>query len=355
MTYSKVCISATQLTRAYRTIKRDEGFLGSVKSFFWRKWVEKAAVKQLSFRINEGECVGFLGPNGAGKTTLLKMLSGILVPSSGSCTVLGFVPHKRSREFRKSIAFVTGQRSQLVWDLPPMDTFEFHRDLYSIEPKKWKETLDILTHLLQVAHVLQTPTRQLSLGERMKCELILSLLHQPKVLFLDEPTIGVDAVSQRHIWEFLREYQKQAGITTLLTSHSIADIEQLCSRVLVMSRGRRIYDGTLNELATIFEPEHTITLRLHESPTPEMRMALERTALHVNETDPCFLQCRVRHVDTPAFLSFAQRNLVLADWDVSATDFGDILSRTYSSSAEHLTIAQLQTSSAKKLKWLNGN
>lgn len=329
--------------------------MGSVKSFFWRTWNEKAAVKNINFRINEGECVGFLGPNGAGKTTLLKMLTGILVPSAGECTVLGYQPHKRQREFRKSIAFVTGQRSQLVWDLPPMDTFQLHRDLYAIDPEVWASILGRLVELLQVTHALHTPTRQLSLGERMKCELILSLLHQPKVLFLDEPTIGVDAVSQRHIWEFLREYQKQEGVTILLTSHAIADIEQLCSRVLVMSRGRKIYDGTLNELANIFEPEHLVTLRLREPPNREMRLAMERTALHVDETDPCFFQCRVRHVDTPAFLSFVQRNLLLADWDVSPTDFGDILARTYSSTAEHLTIAQQQNSTAQKLKWFNGN
>jgi ABC-2 type transport system ATP-binding protein len=354
MNTSTICISAKNLKRVYRTVARGKGVAGALRRFMFRSWNEKVAVKNLTFTINEGECVGFLGPNGAGKTTLLKMLSGILVPTSGTCSVMGFTPHKRSRDFRRSIAFITGQRSQLMWDLPPIDSFQLHRDLYGVDPLLWQKTLDELVDLLSVAHVLQTPTRQLSLGERMKCELILSLLHHPKVLFLDEPTIGIDVVSQRNVWEFLRKYHRERGITILLTSHSIADIEQLCSRVVVVGKGRKIFDGTLGGLADIFEPEHTVTLRLRQAADDQTLLILSRMTLGVEQTDPNFFICRVRHSVTPAFLAYVQRNLVLADWDVSPTNFGDVLARTYASTAKHLTIASDQSDAAKKVKRING-
>lgn len=254
-------ISAKNLTRVYRSYRKKEGFLGALSSVVKRDWENFTAVDELSFEIRKGELVGFLGPNGAGKTTTLKMLAGILNPTSGQCRVLGFTPHERQREFKKQISLVMGQKSQLIWDLPAADTFLLHRDLYQLEHRYWRAAKDVLIELLDVKRAINIPVRQLSLGERMKCELIVSLLHEPKVLFLDEPTIGLDVISQKHLWEFLRSYQKTNKTTILLTSHYMEDIANLCSRVIVISKGKLAYDGALEKLIKITQPAKDVLIR----------------------------------------------------------------------------------------------
>ncbi|MDP2138077.1 MAG: ABC transporter ATP-binding protein, partial [Candidatus Didemnitutus sp.] len=242
-------IEVEHLTRVFRTYKKKPGFWGGVKGLFTREFEETRAADDISFSIKEGEFVGFLGPNGAGKTTTLKMLSGLIYPTSGTARVAGFDPTKRENEYRRLFALVLGQKNQLWWDLPAMESFFLLRAIYGIDPKQWKETLDELVTLLNVSHKLNVQVRELSLGERMKMELIAALLHRPRVLFLDEPTIGLDVISQRNVRDFLRDYNRKNRTTILLTSHYMADISHLCERVIVIDHGKKIYDGALDRIA----------------------------------------------------------------------------------------------------------
>lgn len=242
-------IEVENLTRVFRTYKKQPGFWGGVKGLFRRDFEETRAADGVSFSIAEGEFVGFLGPNGAGKTTTLKMLSGLIYPTSGRARVAGFDPSRRENAYRRLFALVLGQKNQLWWDLPAMESFLLLKAIYGLEPKAWQATLDELVALLQVGPKLNVQVRELSLGERMKMELIAALLHRPRVLFLDEPTIGLDVVSQRNVREFLRDYNRRHRTTILLTSHYMADISQLCERVIVIDHGRKIYDGELDRIA----------------------------------------------------------------------------------------------------------
>ena len=241
-------IEVQQLTRVFRTYKKKPGFWGGVKGLFYREFEETAAAKDVSFEIKEGEFVGFLGPNGAGKTTTLKMLSGLIYPTSGTARVAGFDPTKRENAYRRIFALVMGQKNQLWWDLPAIESFTLLRAIYGLPADQFKTTLDELVTLLDVGKKLNVMVRELSLGERMKMELIAALLHRPRVLFLDEPTIGIDVVSQKAVRQFLRDYNRRYRVTILLTSHYMADIKELCERVIVIHKGRKIYDGALARL-----------------------------------------------------------------------------------------------------------
>ncbi|MDO8538928.1 MAG: ABC transporter ATP-binding protein [Opitutaceae bacterium] len=243
-------IEVSHLTRIFRTYKKQPGFWGGVKGLFKREYEETAAANDVSFSIAEGEFVGFLGPNGAGKTTTLKMLSGLIYPTSGTARVAGFDPTKRENAYRRIFALVMGQKNQLWWDLPAIESFNLLRAIYAIPPEQFKATLDELITLLDIGRKLNVMVRELSLGERMKMELIAALLHRPRVLFLDEPTIGLDVVSQKAVRQFLREYNRKRRVTILLTSHYMADIKELCERVIVIHKGRKIYDGALDRLET---------------------------------------------------------------------------------------------------------
>jgi ABC-2 type transport system ATP-binding protein len=242
-------IEVENLTRVFRTYKKKPGFWGGVKGLFNREFEETRAADNVSFSIKEGEFVGFLGPNGAGKTTTLKMLSGLIYPTSGRARVAGFDPTKRENDYRRIFALVLGQKNQLWWDLPAAESFYLFRAIYGLDQKAYKETLDELVTLLGVTSKLNVMVRELSLGERMKMELIAALLHRPRVLFLDEPTIGLDVISQKAVREFLRDYNRRYKTTILLTSHYMADISQLCERVIVIDHGKKIYDGDLDRIA----------------------------------------------------------------------------------------------------------
>jgi ABC-2 type transport system ATP-binding protein len=241
-------IEVRELTRVFRTYKKRPGFWGGVRGLFHREFEEIAAAKDVSFDIKEGEFVGFLGPNGAGKTTTLKMLSGLIYPTSGTARVAGFDPTKRENAYRRLFALVLGQKNQLWWDLPAIESFNLFRAIYAIPEAEYKATLDELITLLDIGKKLNVMVRELSLGERMKMELIAALLHRPRVLFLDEPTIGLDVVSQKAVRQFLRDYNRRHRVTILLTSHYMADIKELCERVIVIHKGRKIYDGQLDRL-----------------------------------------------------------------------------------------------------------
>jgi ABC-2 type transport system ATP-binding protein len=243
-------IEVQHLTRIFRTYKKQPGFWGGVKGLVRREFEETIAANDVSFRIEEGEFVGFLGPNGAGKTTTLKMLSGLIYPTSGTARVAGFDPTKRENAYRRIFALVLGQKNQLWWDLPAMESFQLLRAIYAIPADDFKRTLDELIALLDIDKKLNVMVRELSLGERMKMELIAALLHRPRVLFLDEPTIGLDVVSQKAVRQFLRDYNRRYRVTILLTSHYMADIKELCERVIVIHKGKKIYDGALDRLET---------------------------------------------------------------------------------------------------------
>jgi ABC-2 type transport system ATP-binding protein len=242
-------IEVENLTRVFRTYKKQPGFWGGVKGLVRREFEETRAADNVSFSIQEGEFVGFLGPNGAGKTTTLKMLSGLIYPTSGQARVAGYDPSKRESAYRRIFALVLGQKNQLWWDLPAIESFNLLRAIYGLPAAPFKATLDELVGLLNVGHKLNVQVRELSLGERMKMELIAALLHRPRVLFLDEPTIGLDVVSQKAVREFLRDYNRRYRTTILLTSHYMADITSLCERVIVIDHGKKIYDGELARIA----------------------------------------------------------------------------------------------------------
>jgi ABC-2 type transport system ATP-binding protein len=253
-------IQVQKLTKIYRTYQKEAGFWGAIKGLGHRTYKETAAAKDVSFSVNEGELVGFLGPNGAGKTTVLKMLSGLLYPTSGEATVLGYTPWHRQNEFKRQFALILGQKNQLWWDLPAAESLELNRVIYGIEPAIAQQTIDELTELLDVRDKLSVMVRELSLGERMKMELIAALLHRPKVLFLDEPTIGLDVLSQKKVREFLREYTVRHRITTLLTSHYMQDIEELCDRVIIIDHGQVFFDGALQDIIDRLATHKLVTL-----------------------------------------------------------------------------------------------
>ena len=255
-------IQIDQLAKSYRVYQKKEGLREALRGLWHREYKEVDAVKQISLRVEPGEFVAFLGPNGAGKTTTLKLLSGVIYPTSGTATVMGYVPWDRSLDYRRRFALVMGQKNQLWWDLPAQESFRLHQQIYKIEASEFQKTLDELTSLLTVRELLGRPVRELSLGERMKMELIAALLHRPEVLFLDEPTIGLDVIAQHNIQQFLKFYQAERGITILLTSHYMKDIAALCQRVVVIAQGQIQYDGSLSGIVDSFSGDKIITLQL---------------------------------------------------------------------------------------------
>lgn len=254
-------IEVQGLTKTFRTYKKEPGFKGALRGLISRKFEHTTAVRDVSFNIEAGELVGFLGANGAGKTTTLKMLAGLLYPSGGTARVLGHVPWNREDEYRRQFALLLGQKNQLWWDLPARESLELNAKIYGIPPVEFQKTVDELTELLRVKEKLNVMVRELSLGERMKMELIAALLHRPKVLLLDEPTIGLDVVSQKTVREFLREYNATRGTTILLTSHYMVDIEALCRRVIIIDRGSLFFDGQLSEVLDRFADFKVITIQ----------------------------------------------------------------------------------------------
>src|SRR4051812_36265146 len=254
-------ISVQNLTKTFRTYKKQPGFRGAVKGLFHRVYEQTVAVKEVSFSVDEGELVGFLGPNGAGKTTTLKMLAGLLYPTGGSASVLGYTPWKRDDGYRRQFALLLGQKNQLWWDLPGRESLNLNAKIYGIDQAVFERTVADLSELLLVKDKMDVAVRELSLGERMKMELIASLLHQPKVLFLDEPTIGLDVVSQKTVREFLREYNATRKTTIVLTSHYMADIQELCRRVIIIDRGSIFFDGALSEVLDRFADFKVVTVQ----------------------------------------------------------------------------------------------
>lgn len=271
-------ITMEHVCKSYKIAKRNAGFKEACKSLFRRETEEIRALSDVSFQIDDGEMVGYIGPNGAGKSSTIKILSGILVPDSGNCIIDGRSPWKERVEHVRQIGVVFGQRSQLWWDIPVIDSFELLKEIYSIATPDYKRTLEELTELLQLQEILRTPTRQLSLGQRMRCEIAASLLHNPKLLFLDEPTIGLDAVSKLAVREFIKKQNAEHRTTVILTTHDMQDIEAIANRVILIGKGRILLDGTLEDMRkTVQETEEQNAVMHAEADATEKVVATSGT------------------------------------------------------------------------------
>jgi ABC-2 type transport system ATP-binding protein len=320
-------LSVRDLRKTYVVSEREGGVLAALQSLVNRKKTEIHAVSGISFNLDRGEIVGFLGPNGAGKTTTLKMLSGLLHPTGGEISVLDHVPWKREKSFLRQITLVMGQRNQLVWDIPAADSFELNRAIYRIPHADFRRTLDELVDLLELEPLLHKPVRNLSLGERMKCEIAAALLHRPQVVFLDEPTIGLDVTMQRRIRAFLVEYNRRIGATILLTSHYMADVEALCRRVIVIHHGRLLFDGELADLVRRFTAHKTIVVQL-EDPAADLRAYGE-----VVSTDDGRVTLRVPKMDTAGVTERLLADLPVIDLTVEDPPIEEVIEQVFAQEA----------------------
>jgi len=261
-------ITLQGITKSFDVAKRSSGLLAAAKALFVREYTRVEALRDITFDIKAGEIAGYIGPNGAGKSTTIKIMSGILVPDAGACSILGYTPWKERVAYVRHIGVVFGQRTQLWWDVPVLDSFDLLRDIYKIPEKTYRSTLDLLVETLDLAELLRTPVRQLSLGQRMRCEIAASLLHDPKILFLDEPTIGLDAASKLAVRQFIKAINREKGVTVILTTHDMSDIEALADRILMIGKGTLLYDGSLKELRGRFGTYRTMTADFREHAEP---------------------------------------------------------------------------------------
>jgi ABC-2 type transport system ATP-binding protein len=316
------------LKKHYRTHKRPPGMKAALKSLFVRDFQWVKAVDGIDFSLQPGERVGFLGPNGAGKTTTLKMASGLLHPTSGEVTVDGHVPQRRESAFLKKIMLVMGQKQQLLWDLPPAETFELNRAIYDVPRADFVKRVKELTELLELGDLVNKPTRQLSLGERMKCELVGALIHAPKVLFLDEPTIGLDVSMQAVMRDFIRRYNEETGATLILTSHYMDDVAALCPRVIVIDKGVLSFDGKLGELVQKVRPEKQVTLRFSAPVSKEQAAELGEVVKH----EPLEVALRIRQDAINTVVARALATLPVQDLNVENPPLEEVMSELFSRS-----------------------
>ncbi len=323
-------IEVRALRKEYTVHRRPPGLKAALASLFRRRYEVVKAVDGIDFSVAPGERVGFLGPNGAGKTTTLKVLSGLLHPTAGEATVAGFVPRRREPEFLKSITLVMGQKQQLLWDLPPAETFALNRAIYEIPRAEFEATVRELTDLLELGDLLGKPTRQLSLGERMKCELAAALLHRPRVLFLDEPTIGLDVTMQATVRQFVQAYNERHGATVLLTSHYMDDVLALCPRVIVIDRGRLIYDGDLTRLTREVRPDKRIVVRLGQ-PVPAAELSRFGQVVAADEARAVV---RVRAAEVSSAVARMLSALPVSDLTVEDPPLEEVMSELFKSSRQ---------------------
>ncbi|MBM3997521.1 MAG: ATP-binding cassette domain-containing protein [Planctomycetes bacterium] len=318
-------IEANGLSKTYRVYQKQEGLFGALVGLFSREYKDVVAVDNVSFTIEPGEIVGFLGPNGAGKTTTLKMLAGLIYPTSGSATVLGHVPWEREDAFRRRFSLVMGQKNQLWWDLPAADSFQLHREIYSLPSDQFDATLSELTELFGVKDLTSQPVRELSLGERMKMELIAALLHQPQLLLLDEPTIGLDVIAQVTIQKCLRDYNAARGVTVLLTSHYMRDVEALCKRVLVITHGKLVYDGSLAGIVDRFGNEKLVKLQFDGDDSP----ADVATFGEVTSREGPIVELKVDRARVPEVLAAILQRYTVADISINEPPLDRMIAKVF--------------------------
>jgi ABC-2 type transport system ATP-binding protein len=321
-------IELVDLKREFRQARRFEGPFGAIRTLLTREYTTRTALDDITFSVQPGESVAYLGPNGAGKSTTIKILTGILVPTSGTARVLGYEPHTHRQENARRIGVVFGQRSQLWWDLPLMDSFDLHRRIYKIEPGRFTANLAFCEEVLRMQPFLKTPVRQLSLGQRMRGELAMALLHEPEVLFLDEPTIGLDVLAKDRIREFLRLVNRERGTTIILTTHDLKDIEELCDRILVVNLGKLVYDGRIETLRERLGSQRTIMIEFSDDPGPvEIPHAWPVEDRGLRKT------YAFDRADVPALdlVSALPRSLPIADISFDEPDIEEIIRRLYTS------------------------
>ncbi len=335
-------INVRDLRKTFRVPVREAGLAAAARSLFRRESREVRAVDDVGFAIAPGEVVGFLGPNGAGKTTTLKMLSGLLYPTSGEALVLGHVPSRRESAFLRQITMVMGNRNQLEWDLPALDSFELYRAIYRLQPDDFRRTRDEFIELLDLGDLVNKPVRNLSLGERMKVEIVGALLHRPQVLFLDEPTIGLDVTMQKRIRSFVADYNTRFGATVLLTSHYMADVQALCKRVIVIHHGRILFDGALAELATRFNATKTIGVVLKEG-TADLSAYGE-----VISSDDDRVMLRVARIDAPDVTTRLLRDLPVADLTIEDPPIEDVIERVFADATADRDRAVAQAAASER-------
>src|SRR6478609_4162769 len=322
-------IEARDLTKVYRTYRKESGLRGAIKGLVRRRYDETRAADAVSFQIEEGEFVGFLGPNGAGKTTVLKMLSGLLNPTSGDARVLGYVPWERRNEMKRQFALLMGQKNALWWDLPAQESLELNRAIYGIDRGRFEKVVGGLTELLEVKDKMNVMVRELSLGERMKMELISALIHEPRVLFLDEPTIGLDVISQKRVREFLRIYNSEHRIVTMLTSHYMQDIEELCHRVLVIDHGKIFFDGPLAEIVDRFSGYKILSLTFETEGTRDLS-----TFGEIIEQTPVSVQLKVPRAKVTETCRQVLEACDVSDINVQEVPVEDVIRQLFGESHE---------------------
>jgi ABC-2 type transport system ATP-binding protein len=321
---SQPAMIVQNLTKDYTYFEKEPGLRGSLRALFARKMLKRRAVGDFSFTLENGGIVGLMGPNGAGKTTLIKILTGILHPTSGSVKVIGHDPSHPTDAYKKQYALVMGQKSQLWWDLPAMDTFLLNQAIYEIPEEDFRRNVKVYSAMFEVEELLKVPVRQLSLGERMKMELIASLLHNPRVLFLDEPTIGLDAIAQRQIRDLVRQVNQERGVAVLLTSHYMEDLRSLCDRVMVIRKGQKIYDGSFEALLDRYKESMTVALRFVSAcpwTLPSDVECLERS--------PILLSARMPRERVRSFLHEVLQACEVADVRIEEEDMGDLVEKVY--------------------------
>lgn len=318
-------IVVDNLVKDYQIHKKQQGLRGSLKALFKREYTVITAADRVSFEVEQGELIGFIGPNGAGKTTTLKCLSGLLYPSSGKVEVLGFAPFERKHEFLKQISLVMGQKNQLFWDLPAVETFALHKEIYQIPEDRYTKVLGELVAMLEVEDVIQQQVRKMSLGQRMKCELIAALLHTPKVLFLDEPTIGLDVVMQKKLRQFVKHYNKEYNSTILLTSHYMGDVQELCERVIIIDHGKIGFDGKLQDLVKKYAPHKIITLVFDE---PVQEKDLKQYG-KIMSWEPLKVSLEVPRDQVKTKASQVLQRLPVDDLDISETPIEEVIGNLF--------------------------
>ena len=318
-------IEVKQINKTFKVPVKEKGKFGALKTFFNRKYKEVKAINNISFSIKKGEIVGYIGPNGAGKSTTIKVLSGILVPDSGSVIIDKKVPWKERKEYVGQIGVVFGQRSQLWWDIPAIDTFNLLKDIYKIPEEKYQKKLNELIDLLNLKEIVNVPVRQLSLGQRMRCEIAASLIHSPKILFLDEPTIGLDAISKKIVRDFIKKLNKKDSVTVILTTHDMADIEALAKRIILIGKGEVLYDGTLKKLKDNYDYLRKITIKTNDKLTLEKDYIVEE---HKTK-DTIEYVIDIRKIEISDFIKLISSKISIIDIDIDSGNIDDLIVRLY--------------------------
>ena len=318
-------IEVEHITKEYKVAKRDSGFHNAVKALFSRKQDTVRALNDISFKIDDGEILAYIGPNGAGKSTTIKILCGILTPDKGNCIVDGYVPWKDRKSYVKNIGVVFGQRSQLWWDIPIIDSFELIKDMYDIDSRTYKQNVSELCQLLDLEKIVQTPARNLSLGQRMRCEIVASLLHNPKILFLDEPTIGLDAVSKLAVRDFIKRINTEKGTTVILTTHDMQDIEALTHRVMLIGKGQILLDGSLEELKKKVSDKKELIIKYHGK-TPELCEGMNYLE---QQDDKIRITLDPKMISVSEGIAYLSRETEIMDLEVSDISAEEMVARLY--------------------------